>query len=231
MRNSKSYKLLASIVLVASISVSSANVFAQRRSHKEDKVRYEERKPSNRLRTYDRKEKYNKNTYQAKAKHQRNHHSQAYKKQKYHQYKHVKSYARRPYAKHYYDRHARYYPRHNQVHYRYRQFYNQYGNRCYNHNRYGDVVIRFAVEPTVIPYQYGDYYFSEGDYYKYYPEVGYVMVDAPRSLYFSYLPNTCRRMIHSGNVYYTDGDLCFVKYRRGFRLVKTPARIQLSFRF
>jgi len=231
MRKSVIYKSLASIVLVATISVSTSDVFAQRRSHKEDKVRYEERKPSNRLRNYDRKEKFNKNTYHAKAKHQRNNHSQAYKTQKHHQYKHMKSYARKSYAKPYYDHHSSYYPRHNRPHYRYRPFYNRYGNRCYYHKRYGDVVIRFAVEPTVIPYEYGDYYFSDGDYYKYYPEVGYVMVDAPNSLYFSYLPNTCHRMVHSGNVYYTDGNLSFMRYRRGFRLVKTPARIQLSFRF
>ena len=260
MRKSMLYKLTASIVLVSAIAVTTSSVSAQRRSNQNDKTRYEKPTKSTRLKDSDRKAKYNKNTYSSRSDRRSNTTSKQYQKQykKHSSHKkhnsHGKSYSshknhsntysykrNRRYSngshahKSYYssgDRYRSYrYPR--TVHSRnsYKHYYNDHGHNCYRHDRYGNVVLRFAVAPVVIRHTYGDYYFSDGDYFRFYPEVGYVRVDAPSSLYFSYLPDNCRRISHHGGEYYTNGAICFVKGRNGFRLVNAPSGIHLSFRF
>jgi hypothetical protein len=256
MRKSMLYKLTASIVLVSAIAVTTSSVSAQRRSNKNDKQPYEEPSKSTRLRDSDRKAKYNKSRYSDRADNKSNTASKKYKKQNTHykqdsygkshsshkghsntyRYKKNRGYNNGSYAHKSYsssgDRYRSHrYPKTVQPRHSYRHFYNDHGHNCYRHNRYGNVVLRFAIAPVVIRHTYGDYYFSDGDYYRFYPEVGYVMVDAPNSLYFSYVPENCQRVSHHGGEYYTNGDMCFVKSRKGFRLVNAPSGIHLSFRF
>ncbi|MBL4560618.1 MAG: hypothetical protein JKX79_06490 [Labilibaculum sp.] len=256
MRKSILYKLTASIVLVSAIAVSSTSVSAQRRSNQNNKQLYEEPNKSTRLRDSDRKEKYNKSSYSNRSNHTCNAASKKYKRQNTHykndrsnkgssshirhadayNYKKHRSHNQGSYVrKSYYssgDRYRSYrYAKSVHPHHSYKHFYNDHGHNCYRHNRYGNVVLRFAVAPLVIRHTYGDYFYSDGDYYRFYPEVGYVRVDAPNSLYFSYVPDNCQRVSHRGGEYYTNGDMCFVKSRRGFRLVNTPSGIHLSVRF
>lgn len=247
------YKLTASIVLVSAIAVTTSSVSAQRRSNQNNKQRYEEPDKSTRLRDSDRKEKYNKSRYSDQSDHKSNASFKKYKKQNAHykQDRHGKSdkghsntynykknrgrdngsYAHKSYypSGDHYRSHR--YPKTVHPHHSYRNFYNDHGHNCYQHNRYGNVVVRFAVAPLVIRHTYGDYYYSDGDYYRFYPEVGYVKVDAPNLLYFSYVPENCQRVSLHGGEYYTNGDICFVKSRKGFRLVNAPGGIHLSFRF
>lgn len=256
MRKSTLYKLTASIVLISAIAVTTSSVSAQRRSNQNDKQTYEEPNKSIRLRDFDRKEKYNKNRYSDRSNNTGTATSKKYRKQNSHykndrlnkgrsshskhadtyNYKKHRSYNDGSYArKSYYSSGDHYrnnrYTKTVHPHHSYRHFYNDYGHNCYRHNRYGNVVLRFAVAPLIIRHPYGDYFYSDGDYYRFYPEVGYVRVDAPNSLYFSYVPENCQRVSHRGGEYYTNGDVCFVRSRRGFRLVNTPARIHLSLRF
>ena len=253
MRKSVLYKLTASIVLVSAIAISTTSVSAQRRSQQNEKTRYEERNKSTRLKDADRNEKYNKSRYSDYSDRKKNN-TPNKKSTKYHKERHANGYSGQyenghvnsnkrwdrnhnggSHVKSYHssgDRYRSYnYPKMVHPNQRYRNFYNNHGNNCYRHDRYGNVVLRFAVAPVVIRHSYGDYYFSDGDYYRFYPEVGYVVVDAPNSLYFSYVPDNCHRILHHGNEYYTNGDMCFVKYRNGFRLVSAPAGIHLSLRF
>ena len=253
MRKSVLYKLTASIVLVSAIAISTTSVSAQRRSQQNEKTRYEERNKSTRLKDADRNEKYNKSRYSDYSDQKRNNASNK-KSAKYHKERSTKGYSsqyknghvngnkrwdrnhnRGAHVKSYHssgDRYRSYrYPKMVHTNQRYRNFYNDHGHNCYRHERYGNVVLRFAVAPVVIRHSYGDYYFSDGDFYRFYPEVGYVVVDAPNSLYFSYVPDNCHRILHHGNEYYTNGDMCFVKHRNGFRLVSAPAGIHLSLRF
>ncbi|PKQ61423.1 hypothetical protein BZG02_15840 [Labilibaculum filiforme] len=250
MKKSVLYKLTASIVLVAAIAISTSSASAQRRSEQKEKTRYEERNKSTRLTDADRSEKYNKSSYSDRSNSQKkntsNKQSDYYKRDrtsnKYSKNsnngnsKHWdRSHNHTSPHKSYYssgDRYMSYsYPKAVHSNKRYRNFYNQHGHNCYRHDRYGNVVLRFAAAPVVIRHTHGDYYFSDGDYYRFYPEVGYVMVDAPNSLYFSYVPDNCHRVSHRGNDYYTNGSIYFVKYRNGFRLVNTPGGIHLSLRF
>ncbi|MDM8160747.1 hypothetical protein QUH73_13045 [Labilibaculum sp. K2S] len=251
MRKSVLYKLTASIVWVSAIAISTSSVSAQRRSQQYEKTRYEERNKSTRLKDADRKEKYNKSRYSDNSDRKKNNTSNK-KSTKYYKERNIKGYSNhqkngnykhgdwnrnnRLYSKKSYhssgDRYRSYnYPKMVHTNQRYRNFYNNHGNNCYRHDRYGNVVLRFAVAPVVIRHSYGDYYFSDGDYYRFYPEVGYVVVDAPNSLYFSYVPDNCHRVLHHGNEYYTNGEIYFVKHRNGFRLENAPTGIHLSLRF
>ncbi|WP_421920792.1 hypothetical protein [Marinifilum sp.] len=63
MRTSKYYKLLASMVLVSTITLSTSNVFAQRRVHNEEAARYEERKRNKPLYDYNKRDRYKKSIY------------------------------------------------------------------------------------------------------------------------------------------------------------------------
>ena len=253
MRKSILYKLTASIVLVSAIAVSSTSVIAQRRSNQNDKQRYEKSYKSTRLRDSDRKVKLNKNSYSDRSGYKRKATSKKAKKQNTHynnersvrgysshgryadtyNYKKHRGHNHGSYArKSYYSSGDRYRSsRYAKSVRSYRHFYNNHGHNCYRHNRYGNVVLRFVVAPVVIRHTYGDYYYSDGDYYRFYSEVGYVRVDAPNTLYFSYLPDNCQRVSHHGGDYYTNGDVCFVKNRRGFRIVNAPTGIHLSVRF
>ncbi len=230
------YKLITGIVLVSAIILSGSFANAQRRSSKENKTRYEERNKTNVLRNYDRSDRYNKSTYRADRKHAK---SKTYGPEK-NISKHHKNYKAHRGNQHYANKHYRkhrsnhkhgYYSKHLNSHNRSPYFYNNYGHSCYHHTRYGDVVMRFASEPLVIRYRNGKYFYSEGYYYRFYPEIGFVVVNPPSSVYFSYIPDNCRRVSHHGNVYYSNGDLCFERHRKGFRLVKAPLGIHLSLKF
>ncbi len=103
-------------------------------------------------------------------------------------------------------------------------------NRCYHHPRYGNVVMRFTTPPVMIRHNQGHYYYSGGHYYRYRPHIGYIRINAPYSTCFHELPYGWRRFAFNGHIYYTAGDLYFVKYRRGFRLVSRPAGIHICAR-
>jgi len=240
MKKSVLYKLIAGTILVSAITISTPGISAQRRSQQNEKLRYQERNKPNRVRVYDRNKKHNKSNYTFRPDRKKNQDSKKYKKQ--HSGTHSNYYAK------YHSNHQRSvnaYPQKQKNNYhsayvhkkpvrphaRYRYFYNHYGHHVYHHDRFGDVVVRFAVYPVVISHRYGDYYFSDGDYYRFYPEIGYVLADAPNSLYFSYVPDDCRRISYHGDEYYTNGNICFVKHRKGYRLVKAPTGIHLSVRF
>jgi hypothetical protein len=240
MRTSKFYKLLASTVLVAAFTITSTDTFAQRRSNEDERTRYEERNKNTRMREYDRRDKYNKSEYRHRDHHKNHKHEYKHKKHRDKHYHKRYSHRDRHYNnhcnghvthRHYHGDHYRHHRKHHYPHYRYKHFYNDFGHSCYRHNRYGDVVVRFGCEPRVIRHRHVDYYYASGCYYRFYPEVGYVRVEAPRSVYFSYVPDECRRVVHRGNVYYIDGDLCFMRHNKGFRLVTAPTGIHLSFKF
>jgi hypothetical protein len=247
MKKSILYQLVASIVLVSAISVSTTSATAQRRSQENDKTIYQESNQSTRLKVSDRNEKDNRKTYSTRSDNQK---KQSYKQQNaylknnsYQKGQSNKSQDLTVYKNQKnrgvvytqnssgdgYENHK--YPKQVYPHSRYKHFYNDRGHNCYQHDRYGQVILRFAVAPFVIRNSYGDYYYSKGDYYRFYPQIGYVQVEAPNSLYFSHLPDDCRGISHQGHEYYTNGELCFVRYRNGFKLVKNPIGIHLSLRF
>lgn len=257
MIKAKIYKLVASIVLVSAISFSTSNANGQRRSSKNEKLRYEERNKTDRLRKYDGKEKYNRSNYSSgfnqdtdrvKKKHQK--YNSQHKQQKYakkssnsnvdrkgkqksfgHNSRAHKSYrhwdSRPKVRQHSHRQHKRQIKSQS----RYRHFYDRHGHTCYHHDRYGNVLIRFANEPLIISHPYGNYYFTNGVYYRFYKEVGYVLVDAPSSTYFSYVPHNCKQVRHQAGVYYTNGEICFVKHKNAYRLVKVPTNLQFSLHF
>ena len=254
MKKSVLYKAITGTVLVAATLLSGNYVNAQRKSSRDNNNLHEDRYKSTRLRPEDRTEKVNKSTYRirnnndSKKSHKanrvksyyRDHHSKSHELHKYnhkkyhkkHQYKHK---AHKGYNKHGYKHYKKYrHYKHHHQHYnyhRYRHFYNHHGHSCYHHSRYGNVVVRFACEPIVIHHRYGDYYYADRYYYRYYPEIGFIEVEPPRAVYFSYIPDDCQRVTVHGDVYYTNGELCFVRHRKGFRLVSAPSGFHLSVKF
>ncbi|WP_372751785.1 DUF6515 family protein [Labilibaculum sp.] len=249
MKKSILYKLVASIVLVSTISVSTTIANAQRISQENDKTIYEKSRKSTRLKKSDKNENYNKSNYSARSNNQKYKSynqpktyskNDSYKKRQWNQARNLEAYKNQknrnrgvvythPLSRDRFEGHK--YPKQVYPHSRYKHFYNDRGHNCYQHDRYGRVILRFAVAPFVIRNNYGDYYYSDGDYYRFYPEVGYVHVEAPSSLYFSHLPEDCRWISHQGHEYYTNGELCFVRHPNGFKLVKNPIGIHLSLRF
>jgi hypothetical protein len=104
-------------------------------------------------------------------------------------------------------------------------------HECYDHHDHGRVVVRFGVDPVVIRHHHGDYFFVDGCYYQYRPHIGYVVVKAPRRVYFDTLPYGCRTVHHRGVDYYVNGDLYFERCTQGFRLVAQPSSLNISVRF
>jgi hypothetical protein len=214
MRRSIIKKLVASIVLVSAIIFSGLPTFAQHRSHKDERNRNEKRK-------------YTKRTKGHKHNKKKDYHAKSHKKHRQHdRYSKVRT---RHYDGDHYRRDRVVRHKNNQRYNRYdrghkhhkhgvRSYYKRHGHRCYSHSRYGNVVVRFSVRPTIINHCEGDYYYSSGRYYQYYPEVGYVMVNAPESVCFDDIPDACERVSYRGGVYFRLGDLSFVKDRGGFRL-------------
>ncbi len=208
-------KLVASIVLVSAIIFSGLPTFAQHRSHKDERKRTEKRK-------------YTKRTKGHKQDNKRNYHTKSHKKHRQND-KYSKVRTRhyggdhyrndrvvRRHDKHRYNRHANHgHNHHKQVA---RRYYKRHGHRCYAHPRYGNVVVKFSVRPTIINHCDGDFYYARGRYYQYYPELGYIRVDAPESICFEDVPDSCERVSYRGGVYFRLGDLSFVKDGRGFRL-------------
>lgn len=244
MKTIKYYKLLASIVMVSILSTFTVNLLAQRRSHNEESTRYDETRRNKHLHDSKKRDKYNKSTYNYRDNNESHHQGKYYKKKSkhdqqqdhfvhknHHKHKNHKSYhhehvkfnhAHKAYYRGYHKNHSPYY--------KYRFYNNRHGHSCYNHSRYGEVIREFACEPRVIHHHSGDYYYTDGCYYRFYPEFGFVRVEVP-SVYFSVLPEDCHRVRAYGEVYYTNGDLCFVKHRKGFRLVTMPEGIHFSIRF
>ena len=247
MKTTKYYKLLASIVLVSTLTTYTTSLFAQRRSYNEEATRYEERKRNKSFHENQNRDRSKRSSYKDNRRSQRHDHKYNNKKSHYHKHDHYvhkkhKGYKHHKYHKHghieykhyhddHYRGHHRYHHRHHAPYYRHKHYFNKHGHSCYNHSRYGQVIWRFACKPRVIHHHSGDYYYTNGCYYRYYPEFGFIHVEAPRTVYFSHLPNDCHRIKVHGGVYYTDGDLCFVRHRKGFRLVTMPEGIHFSIQF
>ncbi|PXX96027.1 hypothetical protein DF185_20940 [Marinifilum breve] len=249
MKTTKYYKLLASIVLVSTLTTYTTSLFAQRRSYNEEATRYEERKRNKSFHENNNKDRSKRSSYNYKDDRRSQRHDHKYKNKKSHysnhdHYSHKKHKGHKHYKHHkhghvehryyhgdHYRGHHRYHHRHHAPYYRHKHYYNKHGHSCYNHSKYGQVIWRFSCEPRVIHYHSGDYYYTNGYYYRYYPEFGFIHVEPPRAVYFSHLPNDCHRVKVHGGVYYTDGDLCFVRHRKGFRLVTMPEGIHFSIRF
>lgn len=235
MKKSAIKMLVTSTVLVSTIIFSGSSLLAQRRSQQNEKIRYEEKNQSKRLREYNRNERYNQSDYRSKNDQQRNQNGKKYSKINSEKYKNGNRYG---HAKPITADHARcngknhhYVDRDFHNNREVRRYYYNKGHRWYHHPRFGNVVVRFAVDPFVIHHQQGDFYYSDGLYYRFYPEIGYVVVDVPESIYFECLPDNYARVSYNGNVYFTDGDLCFVHYQKGFRLIKAPSGIHFAIRF
>ncbi|RZT91095.1 hypothetical protein EV201_3306 [Ancylomarina subtilis] len=216
MRRSILKKLVAGTVLVTAIIFSGLPTFAQHRSHQDERGRHE-------------KSKYTKRTKENKHDNKRNYHAKSHKKDRHQDKQYSKVRTRHYDGDHYhndrivrhrhhdrYDRHV--HQGHNHHKHAVRRYYKHHGHRCYAHPRYGDVVVRFSVRPTIINHCDGDFYYARGRYYQYYPEVGYVRVEAPESVCFDHIPDACERVSYRGGIYFRLGDLSFVKDGRGFRL-------------
>lgn len=220
MRTTKYYRLLASIVLVSTLTTYTTSLFAQRRSYNEEATRYEERKRNKSFDENNNRNKSKRSSYNYNDDHRSQRHDSKYNNNKsnYHKNNHNAHKKHNGYKyhkpghveyRHYHGDHYRANHRHQEPYYRHKYYYNKHGHSCYNHSKYGQVIWRFSCEPRVIHHQSGDYYYTNGSYYRFYPELGFILVEAPSTVYFSHLPNDCHRVKVHGGVYYTDGDLCF----------------------
>ena len=215
MRRSIIKKLVASIVLVSAIIFSGLPTFAQHRSYKDERNRNEKRKYTKRTKGYKNNKKRD---YHAKS-HKKHRQHNRYSKVRARHYGGDRYYNDRIVKhrnKHRYNRYA--HRGHNYHKHGVRSYYKRHGHRCYSHSRFGNVVVRFSVKPTIINHCDGDYYYSSGRYYQHYHEIGYVMVNAPESVCFDDIPDACERISHRGSIYFRLGDLSFVQDRGGFRL-------------
>jgi hypothetical protein len=101
----------------------------------------------------------------------------------------------------------------------------------YNHPQHGRVYIRFDHNPIVFKTQYGNYYYSENNFYRYHDGIGYCAAEPPRNQYFRYLPVECRKVYINGQMFFRNGDLFFELLPRGYVLVPSPFEIRFSARF
>ena len=215
MRKSILKKLVASIVLVSAIIFSGLPTFAQQRSHKDEKNRTEKRKYTKR--TKDNK-KVNKRDYQTKSykTHKQNDKYSKVRARDYGGDRYRKERIVRRHNDYRYNRYAQ--GRQNHQPHGVSTYYKRQVHKSYLHSRYGNVVVQFATRPIIINHRDGNFYYSQGRYYQYYPEVGYVRVNEPQSICFDDIPDSCERVSYRGGIYFRLGDLNFVKNGRGFRL-------------
>jgi len=229
MRRSILKKLAASIVLVTAIIFSGLPVSAQHRSHNDEHHKHHDKKGYSKR---SKEHKHNKKKDYHSRSHRKNGHHHGHTRVKSRHYNGDHYHADRVYRHHdahRSNRHVHRSYRHNKhVHHTYRHpkhsshhYYKRHGHRCYSHSRFGDVVVRFAVAPIVIRHHEGDYYYTNGIYYQFYPEIGYVRVNMPESVCFDDFSDDCERVSYRGGVYFRLGDLYFKKDHRGFHLSGT----------
>lgn len=110
----------------------------------------------------------------------------------------------------------------------YYSFYSPYAYRhhkyYYYHHRYGHVISRFASRPPVFIYNNCNYYCYDGHFFRYFPSVGYVLVDMPFGLTFEYIPTDYQLVHINGYLYFRVGNLFFEYLPGGYRLVHYPER-------
>ena len=119
-----------------------------------------------------------------------------------------------------YDRHPKYSKKFNPGHSNY-----------FEHPRYGRVYNRFDRNPIVFSHRMGDYYYYNDHFYRYNDGIGYCVVEPPRNVYFSYLPEDCRRVHINGHVFFRVGDLYFQTSSYGYAMVPSPLEVHISARF
>ena len=101
----------------------------------------------------------------------------------------------------------------------------------YNHPSYGRVYNHFENNPIVFRNQYGDYYYSGNNFYRYHDGIGYCLSEPPRHQYYRNLPVECNRVYVNGQVFFRNGDLFFELSPRGYVLVPSPFNVQFAIRF
>lgn len=89
---------------------------------------------------------------------------------------------------------------------------------AYRHPQYGNVYKRFHEAPMRLKYAHGDLYYHGGNYYRYYPRVGYVRIAVPAGQVFVDLPGRYERVHYGGHLYFRVGDLTFEHCDHGYRL-------------
>lgn len=98
----------------------------------------------------------------------------------------------------------------------------------YHHPVYGTVYRSFNETPVRLRCERGYYYFHGGHYYQLYPNVGYVMVQVPRSVVFYEIPSHAVRIRVGGERYYRCGELVFERYDHGYRLAPPSVVININ---
>jgi|APCry1669188970_1035186.scaffolds.fasta_scaffold89351_1 hypothetical protein len=101
----------------------------------------------------------------------------------------------------------------------------------YNHPSYGRVYNRFENNPIVFRNQYGDYFYSGNNFYRYRYGIGYCISEPPRNQYYRNLPVECNRVYVNGRAFFRSGDLFFKLSPRGYELVSSPFEIRFTARF
>lgn len=96
--------------------------------------------------------------------------------------------------------------------------YYQNERYAYHHPKYGNVYRHFYSDPVRLRHAHGDIYYHSGNYYNYYPHVGYVRFEMPRGYVFASLPIGAERFYSGGHLYYRTGDLVFENCANGYRL-------------
>lgn len=100
-----------------------------------------------------------------------------------------------------------------------------------DHPKYGRVYSRFEHNPLVFKNQYGDYYYSGNNFYKYHKGIGYGVVEPPRHVYFRHLPDNYERVYVNGSMFYRTSNLFFQLSPRGYVLVPSPIQLRITARF
>lgn len=212
---------------VALLVAGSNNVFAQRRGHSSERGSSE--------RVYYKRGGEQKHKKDKSGK--RSHKKDRITKKVHKKHGEAVHHSRHPrnYGYYHTDRSRRYkgahcvsYP-HNVKHYSHKRAHRPH--RYSYHPRYGRVVVAFGTTPLRFTNDYGRYYYSNGDYYRYHSGVGYILVDAPREMYFRDLPEGYHRVKVRDRVYYRCGDQYFSHGNKGFHLVAQPDGIHLGVSF
>jgi hypothetical protein len=94
----------------------------------------------------------------------------------------------------------------------------------FHHPTFGHVIRRFVHRPDVFFHNNHRFYCYDGHFFRYFRGVGYVLVDIPFGMVFSYLPHDYDRVFINGYLYFRVGNLFFEYSDYGYRLVHYPER-------
>jgi hypothetical protein len=90
---------------------------------------------------------------------------------------------------------------------------------------------KYARHARVFRRDCGDYYYYQGNFYRYHPSLGYFIINFPADVIFTFLPAGYEEIYIDGRLYFRYGDIYFEYTPEGYRIIPRPFEVNLTWQF